>query len=378
MTRSLRILHVSEAFGGGIVGVVAPLAERLTRAGHSVAVAYGVRPETPADVRNELSDDVEVFPLPWQRRTMREQVKAAKALRRLAAEWEPDVVHLHSSFAGVVGSMALARRYVLVYSPHGYSFTRTTDAPLRRLAYRRAERYVARRVDVVAAVSESEAAQARAGVRAPAVEVVPNGIPELDPGALPTVPPRPVARVVGMGRADHQRQPDAAGRILASLGDVAEIEWIGGGTPSDEGIRTLESHGVRVTGWLEQPEARQRLASATAYLHWSAWDGRSLAVLEAMACDVVVVASDIAANREVLSPEQVCATEEEAVELLRAVVTDEDARERLLAGQRTRRDSYSAMEMAAQWEALYLRFAPEAERGLVLMPEPRPDVYSAP
>jgi len=181
-----------------------------------------------------------------------------------------------------------------------------------------------------------------------------------------------------MGRADHQRQPDAAGRILASLGDVAEIEWIGGGTPSDEGIRTLESHGVRVTGWLEQPEARQRLASATAYLHWSAWDGRSLAVLEAMACDVVVVASDIAANREVLSPEQVCATEEEAIELLRAVVTDEDARERLLAGQRIRRDSYSAMEMAAQWEAVYMRFAPEAERGVILMPEPRPDVYSAP
>src|SRR3954467_14287150 len=87
-----------------------------------------------------------------------------------------------------------------------------------------------------------------------------------------------------------------------------------------------------------RPPGRERLGAATAYLHWSAWDGRSLAVLEAMACDVVVVASDIAANREVLSPEQVCATEEGAAELLRAVVTDEDARERLLAGQRTRRD----------------------------------------
>ena len=53
-------------------------------------------------------------------------------------------------------------------------------------------------------------------------------------------------------------------------------------------------------------------------------------------------------------------------------------RERLLAGQRIRRDSYSAMEMAAQWEAVYMRFAPEAERGVILMPEPRPDVYSAP
>jgi glycosyltransferase involved in cell wall biosynthesis len=378
MSRSLRILHVSEAFGGGIVGVVAPLAERLTAAGHSVAVAYGVRPETPADVRNELSEDVEVFPLPWRKRTVREQLRAAKALRELAAEWEPDVVHLHSSFAGVVGSMALSRRCVLVYSPHGYSFTRSSDHRLRRRAYKAAERYVARRVDVVAAVSESEAAQARAAVRARSVEVVPNGIPELDPGALPEVPPRPVARAVGMGRADHQRQPDAAGRILASVRDVADVEWIGGGTPSDDGIRTLESHGVPVTGWLEQPEARERLASATAYLHWSAWDGRSLAVLEAMACDVVVVASDIAANREVLSPEQVCATEEEAAELLRAVVTDKEARERLLAGQRTRRDAYSALEMASQWEAVYQRLSPGAERGPILVPEPRPDVYSAP
>jgi glycosyltransferase involved in cell wall biosynthesis len=378
MSRSLRILHVSEAFGGGIVGVVAPLAERLTAAGHSVAVAYGVRPETPADVRHELSDDVEVFPLPWRKRTVAEQLRAAKALRQLAAEWEPDVVHLHSSFAGVVGSMALSRRYVLVYSPHGYSFTRSSDPLLRRRAYKAAERYVARRVDVVAAVSGSEAAQARAAVGAQSVEVVPNGIPELDPGALPEVPARVVPRAVGMGRADHQRQPDAAGRILASVRDVAEVEWIGGGTPSDEGIRTLESHGVPVTGWLEQPDARERLASATAYLHWSAWDGRSLAVLEAMACDVVVVASDIAANREVLSPEQVCATEKEAAELLRAVVTDEETRERLLAGQRTRRDAYSALEMATQWEAVYLAVSPGAERGPVLVPEPRPDVYSAP
>src|SRR5689334_9246529 len=107
MSRSLRILHVSEAFGGGIVGVVAPLAERLSDAGHTVAIAYGVRPETPADVRHEVSEDVEVFALPWRRRTIGEQIRAAKALRRLAAEWEPDVVHLHSSFAGVVGSMAL-------------------------------------------------------------------------------------------------------------------------------------------------------------------------------------------------------------------------------------------------------------------------------
>lgn len=378
MSRSLRILHVSEAFGGGIVGVVAPLAERLTDAGHSVAVAYGVRPETPADVRTELSDRVEVFALPWRKRTCTEQLSAARALRRLVRDWEPDVVHLHSSFAGVVGSMALGRGQTLVYSPHGYSFTRSTDGRLRRLAYRAAERYVAHRVDVVAAVSESEAELARKAVRAPAVTVVRNGIPLLDPGALPDLPPRNGPLVVGMGRADHQRQPEAAGRILSRVSEVADVEWVGGGTPTDDGIRVLESYGVPVTGWLEQAQARARLAQATAYLHWSAWDGLSLAVLEAMAHDVVVVASDIPANREVLSPAQVCATEEEAAELLRAVVTRAELREELLESQRELRDGYSASAMASQWETLYQRVIPESEKTVVILPEARSDVYSAP
>jgi len=237
---------------------------------------------------------------------------------------------------------------------------------------------VARRVHVVAAVSESEARLARDAARAPLVEVVPNGIPELDPGATPEPLERPVARVAGMGRADHQRQPDAAGRILSSVSDVAEVEWIGGGTPSDDGIRVLASHGISVTGWLEKAEARERLAKATAYLHWSAWDGRSLAVLEAMAHDVVVVASDIEANREILSPLQICSSEEEAAQLLRAVVTDEAVRERLLAEQRERRETYSAMAMAGEWELVYQHVAARADRGVILVTEARADVSSAP
>ena len=378
MSAPLRILHVAESFATGVAGVVTPLSAHLLDAGHSVAIAYGVRPETPADVRGDLSHEIELFPLPWRRRTPAEQLSAARALRRLAREWQPDVVHLHSSFAGVVGAMALGRRRTLVYSPHGYSFTRSSDSPLRRRAYRAAEQYVAGRVELVAAVSESEAAQARAAIKASAVDVVPNGIPELDPGALPAVPRRDRVRVVGMGRANGQRQPDAAGRILSRVRDVADVEWIGSGLTGDDGTRILESHGVSVTGWLSTDEARERLGEATAYLHWSAWDGRSLAVLEAMARDVVVVASDIEANREVLSEEQVCATEDEAVQLLRAVVTDEAVYQRLLEDQRARRGAYSAAEMAARWEAVYRRVAPGSDRGSFAAAEPESDVYSAP
>jgi glycosyltransferase involved in cell wall biosynthesis len=88
-------------------------------------------------------------------------------------------------------------------------------------------------------------------------------------------------------------------------------------------------------------------------LHWTAWDAQSMAVLEAMAREVVVVASDIAPSEELLGAGQTCATEDEAVALLRAVVEDDAVRERLLESQRARRTHYSADRMAADWLTVY-------------------------
>ena len=53
------------------------------------------------------------------------QLAAGRALRRLVRERRPDLVHLHSSFAGAVGALALPRGVPLIYTPHGLAFART-------------------------------------------------------------------------------------------------------------------------------------------------------------------------------------------------------------------------------------------------------------
>ena len=58
--------------------------------------------------------------------------------------------------------------------------------------------------------------------------------------------------------------------------------------------------GIPVTGWLDRTAALERLSEATVLLNWSSKDSHPLAVLEAMAKDVLVVASDIDPNRELL------------------------------------------------------------------------------
>lgn len=364
-SQPLRVLHVVEAFGGGVFEMVKALSERSAAAGDTVAIAYGRRPETPADVRDRIAAEVELRPLSWGARTTPLQpLRAARELRHLRERWRPDVVHLHSSFAGVVGSLALGRSTPTVYTPHGYSFTMRDLGRARRLAFRALERLTAHRVSLVGAVSEAEAAAARQVAPADRVVVVRNGIPELDdPPAdrpLPPLPDRPLA--ITMGRITAQHLPAETARILAAVEDVAKIEWVGGAGRGDVPATVVTDLGVPVSGWMARPKALERLRAATVCLHWTAWDGQPLTLLEAMADDVVVIARDIEATREILGAAQVRSDEREAVALLREVLGSEALRRQLIESQRARRAEYGAQRMADEWQAIYRQLAGPVQR----------------
>jgi len=351
----MSVLYVAEAFGGGLYEITRKKAEGLAARGHRVAIAYGIRPETPADPRAAIHLDVELIPMPWTDRSLRAQARALRVLGQVVDDFDPDVVHLMSSFAGLHGAVALGRKGVpTIYTPQGYAFTMSSEPLPKRVAYRALEAYVARRVSVVGACSQTEGEQARRGLRAPRVAVVENGITELDglsadgPTRLAEAPQRAIA----LGRPSPQRRPAACARILSRVADLAEVEWVGGG-PESDGIRALESAGIPVTGWLPRAEGLEKLARARVYLHWTAWDGLPLSILEALARDVVVVASDIGPNREVLGPSQVCSSEQEAIDLMRAILSDPALHDRLLGEQRARRSRYSAQNMVDRWIELY-------------------------
>jgi glycosyltransferase involved in cell wall biosynthesis len=351
-----RILHVSESFGGGVQEMVTTLSERLCATGYPVAIAYGRRPETPVDVRERVAPEVELFALGWERRTPAEQARACRRLRRLVRTWRPDAVHLHSSFAGLIGGVALAGLGVpTVYTPHGYSFTMGAQSPARRRAFRLAERITARRATVVGTVSEAEAAAARTVAPAAKVRVVRNGIPELDAVAADApLPIRPgVPRAIAMGRVTPAHLPFESARLLADVADLAEVEWIGGAGAGEIPVSTITDQGVPISGWVDRRTALAKLAEATILLHWTGWDGLPLSVLEAMANDVIVIGHDIPAVREILGPGQVRETETEARQLLRHTLEDPELREAMLREQRRRRSAYGAARMTEGWTELY-------------------------
>lgn len=296
---SLSVLHVSQPVDGGVARSVSDLVADQVGRGWRVAVAS---PEGPLARR---ITEAGAEHLAWRAgrapgpASMLEAVSLGRIVKRAA----PDLVHLHSSKAGLAGRLAIRGRLPTLFQPHAWSFY-ALEGPLGRAALAW-ERLGARWATAIVCVSERERADGEAaGIRA-RWRVVPNGV-DLDAF---TVEDREEARrllgldssplAVSVGRLSRQKGLDV---LLAAWPEVerrvpgAQLVIVGSGPEEDELRRRAGS--ARLLG--ARDDVRSWLAAADAVVVPSRWEGLAYVVLEAMAAGRSVVATDVAGMSEAL------------------------------------------------------------------------------
>jgi glycosyltransferase involved in cell wall biosynthesis len=301
VTRPLDVLIVSQPVTYGVAVYVRQLTEAALAAGHHVTVV------SPGADRGPLSGWVKNagashHTLHMARKPAPRDAFDLLTLRRLARG--KDVVHLHSSKAGVLGRVAalsIGRRHRpgVVVTAHYWSWlVGGRWAPL----YRWVERSLARRCDALIAVSEEEATEGRVvlGSTAP-VKLIPNGVDRehFSPRGYPADRDAGASLIVCVGRLSHQKGQDVAIEALALMRDrTARLRLVGAESGPGERARLEElAASLAVADRIEWRGAVDDTApeyrAADVVVAPSRWDGLSLALLEAMACGATIIASDV-------------------------------------------------------------------------------------
>lgn len=228
---------------------------------------------------------------------------AIKQMRKVIQEIGPDVVHLHSSKAGVIGRISAALESVpTVFTAHGWPFAE--GAPLaykalgaiseHLLSFLPHQTITVSEADYHLAVRWGLSRKIRQGIH-----VVQNGVDDTDFRALPgkeTARPK----IISVGRMVPQKDHALLIEALERVPNSFEMEFVGDGplrSQIEDEVSKLDcKESIHFCGL--QHNVEERLSKSEIFCLSSKYEGLPIVILEAMRAGLPVIASDVGGVRE--------------------------------------------------------------------------------
>jgi len=406
----LRILHISTRLilGGSQENTILSC-EGQARLGHRVHLAYGpiYGPEGSLIERvrkfqvdpnrgTGLGGGIRSHEIPGLVREVNpaKDKKALTLLEKLVRDLRPDVVHTHSSKAGILGRIAawrvktgsIDRKPAVVHTIHGPPFMPETGGRLARAktralnkAYTIAEQHAAKRCDRIISVADAMTEQFLArdiGVPEQYVTVR-SGMEtapflEPEPGQTRT----DIRRSVGLGETDfvvgtvarlaeHKGHDDVLDALADDLSANPhwKLLWVGDGWWKERLMKRVRELGltrqVVCTGLVDPDRIPGLVRSMDVLCHPSHREGLPRTVPQAMLCAVPVVATDADGTREACldgeTGKLVPVGDAEAIrDAVRWMADHEEERTAMgVRGRELARDEFSAERMVERLEEVY-------------------------
>ena len=305
----------------------------------------------------------------------RSDLGAVRALRRALLSEGCDIVHAHGQKAGLVARPVAARLGLpALYTPHSFVYRTQLLRPRAGAAFRyranlAVERMLGRRTAMLVGCSGDERRAAiedgivpPARVRTVNYGVAPDERIEADPELLAFRGDGPLLGLVAALR-DQKGLPTLveALELLAERGEAPRFAIVGNGPLKSELESRIAAGPLARTTLLKGFGGRVEpyLKALDVFVMPSYWEGLPIAVLEAMAMGLPIVATSVNGTPEAVADGEsgylVPARDAAALaDRLAAIAADAGARERFgLAGRGIAAERFTIDRMVAELDALY-------------------------
>lgn len=293
-----KILHIVEAFGGGIFSFLVDLVNN-TSDEYDITIMYSIREQTPVDFKNYFNKNVNFIESKYLTRELsfHKDYNSIIEVKRVVKLIDPDVIHLHSSKAGAIGRLAInCRKMKVLYTPHSFSFLKKDDSKIKRFVYWFIEKVLALKGGYIVGCSFGEYEEAlklsnkslyvNNGIDTKKLDILIKKIDkkETEKNTICTI-----------GRISYQKNPKLFNEIALKLPEY-KFTWIGDG----EQRNYLTSPNIKITGWLNRDEVLKEVNENNSFILTSLWEGLPISLLEAMYMNKLCFVSNVIGNKDVI------------------------------------------------------------------------------
>jgi len=245
-----------------------------------------------------------------------------RALIRLLKQDRPQVLHTHSSKAGIMGRSAARKLKIpVVHTIHGAAFHYGQPALLHNL-YKQAERWAGKRTDHFITVCDAMRDQyLEAGIGSPENYTTIYSGMDVAPFLTPSRPREEIRRNLGISADDivigkiarlfhlkgHHFVIEAAKRLVPDHPNVKFL-FVGDGVLRDEYQQQIDAAGLTdrfiFTGLIPPAEVPDLIHAMDIVVHTSEWEGLARVLVQGLLAGKPVVSFDIDGAKEVVIPEE--------------------------------------------------------------------------
>ena len=292
------------------------------------------------------------------------------SIQSLIKTFSPDLVHVHSAKAAVLGRLAAKTTSTKsIYTVHGWAFSEG-NAFLKTKVALLVEKMMAKFTDKFIVVSHYDKNIAINRITTPNnMVVVHNGIPEINEHYDQCDKSTKPLKLICVARLSRQKNIPCLLRAIAMIDSSAHLDIVGSG-PDEKKIKHYASKlGVndKVSFLGERSDINQLLESSDIFLLSSDWEGLPIAIIEATRAYLPIISTDVGGVREIVENGVngyliVRNDAKSFARKLTQLINDEDKRNHFSQESRKRYEEYFKLEpMLQKTNEIYHQVAVSAQ-----------------